>query len=190
MSGLRDVAQRSEHQGSSGASAKEFTMVNTRSRVGAIEDANEASVTAPEITRQANPTANQVNPPIPRMLEGMIDVAPQVNLETENPVLQEVDPQSVLLASIMQTMNSAMDKRDERLMKVLEDRDASNRRHETVWDNAMLGSGGANNAVGTEEHAIRTKKWKEGGCSFKTFLCCRAPEFSETTDPLVCMKWT
>ncbi|KAI3718287.1 hypothetical protein L6452_19151 [Arctium lappa] len=166
-----------------------FVMVNTRSRVGATEEANEASVTAPEITRPVNAPINQVIPPIPPMLEGIVDANPHENLETMDPVIQEADPQSVLLASIMQMMNSAMDKRDERFLKVLEDRDASNRRHETVEDNAVLGSSGADNVVGTEEHAVRIDKRKEGGCSFKTFLCSRAPSFSETTDPLVCIRW-
>ncbi|KAI3665770.1 hypothetical protein L6452_44401 [Arctium lappa] len=82
-----------------------------------------------------------------------------------------------------------MDKRDEKLLKILEDRDTSNRRHETVEDNAVLGSGGADNAVGTEERAVRADRGKERGCSFKTFLCSRAPEFSGTTDPLACIKW-
>ncbi|KAI3677500.1 hypothetical protein L6452_36764 [Arctium lappa] len=135
-------------------------MVNTRSRVRAADDANEASVTAPRTIRQANPTVNQVIPPIPRILAGIVDEIPQVNLETEDPIIQEADPQ-----------------------------DASNRRHETVGDNAVMGSGGVDNAVGTEEHAIRAEKKKEGGCSFKSFLCSRAPEFSGTTDPLACMKW-
>ncbi|KAI3758507.1 hypothetical protein L6452_06072 [Arctium lappa] len=166
-----------------------FVMVNTRSRVGATDEANEASVTAPEINRPMNTPINQVIPPIPPMLEGIIDANPQVNLETEDPVVQEADPQSVLLASIMQMMNSAMDKRDEKLLKILEDRDTSNRRHETVEDNAVLGSGGADNAVGTEEHAVRADRGKERGCSFKTFLCSRAPEFLGTTDPLACIKW-
>ncbi|KAI3672731.1 hypothetical protein L6452_38828 [Arctium lappa] len=165
-----------------------FVMVNTRSRVGATDEVNEASVNAPGITRPVNAPIDQVIPPIPPMLEGIIDADPQVNLETEDPVIQEADPQSVLLASIMQMMNSAMDKRDEKLLKVLEDRDASNRRHETVEDNAVLGSGGADNAVGTEEHAVRADRGKEMGCSFKTFLCSRAPEFSGTTDPLACIK--
>ncbi|KAI3665932.1 hypothetical protein L6452_44567 [Arctium lappa] len=119
-------------------------MVNTRSRVGVTEEANEISVTAPGANRQVDPTANQVIPPIPPMLEGIVDATPQGNLEAKNPIIQEVDPQSVLLSSIMQMMNSAMDKRDERLMKVLEDRDASNRRHETVGDNEVMGSGTTN----------------------------------------------
>ncbi|KAI3692422.1 hypothetical protein L6452_32237 [Arctium lappa] len=72
---------------------------------------------------------------------------------------------------------------------VEEDRDASHRRTEAMAENAVNGSGGEPTIVGTKEHAIRDEKKKDGGCSFKTFLCSRAPEFSGTTDPLACMKW-
>ncbi|KAI3746259.1 hypothetical protein L6452_08685 [Arctium lappa] len=57
-----------------------------------------------------------------------------------------------------------------------------------VGDNAVNGSGGSNNAIGTEEHMIRAEK-KEGVCSFKSFLCSRPPEFSGTTNPVACMNW-
>lgn len=59
-----------------------------------------------------------------------------------------------MMASLMQMMNSAMDKRDEKFMKMLEDRDASHQRHETIAENALNGSGGAGNVVGTEKHVI------------------------------------
>ncbi|KAI3669066.1 hypothetical protein L6452_40287 [Arctium lappa] len=95
------------------------------------------------------------------MLVGRVETVPRVSLVTDNPVIQEVDPQFAMIANFLQMMNTAMDKRDERLMKMSEDRDAGNRRPEAVADNTLMGSGGTGNPS----------------------------EFSGATNPVACMKW-
>ena len=74
---------------------------------------------------------------------------------------------------------------------MMEDRDFSHRRNETVGENAGNGSGGAELVVVTEETRVIGGKEKEkaSGCSYKTFLSCKPPEFAGTTESIRCIHW-
>ncbi|KAI3698051.1 hypothetical protein L6452_31161 [Arctium lappa] len=102
----------------------------------------------------------------------------------------EVTPQTEMMAIMMQAMNSTMSKQQEFFMKILEDKDASNRRNKMVMENVLIvGSGGTGNAIQTDELANNDTCRGEMTCSYKSFLCSKPPEFAGSDDPVACMNW-
>ncbi|KAJ9542042.1 hypothetical protein OSB04_028548 [Centaurea solstitialis] len=110
---------------------------------------------------------------------GRTEFIPRVNLEDRNPVITEVTPEMRIFDNVMKAVTEAMTKQQESFARILEERDASHRRHEAVGENAGIGSGDAAVVVVTEE--TRTlgdkEKAKGRGCSYKNFLGCKPPEF-------------
>ena len=51
-----------------------------------------------------------------------------------------------MIENMMRAMNAAMAQQQEHFLKLLEDRDANKRRHETVGENMVVGSGGTRNS--------------------------------------------
>ncbi|KAI3684865.1 hypothetical protein L6452_34092 [Arctium lappa] len=87
-------------------------------------------------------------------------------------------------------MNEAMAKHQESLLKIFDDRDVSNRRNETVAENIqVIVFGGTVHVNQTEEPIINEVSQGKRACSYKSFLCCKPPEFSGSEDPVACMKW-
>ncbi|XP_024973906.1 uncharacterized protein LOC112512261 [Cynara cardunculus var. scolymus] len=75
-------------------------------------------------------------------------------------------------------------------MKLLEDRNANNRKHEAVAENVtIMGSGGTRNGIPTQELATIDARQVGRVCSYKTFLICKPPEFMGSDDPVACMNW-
>ncbi|KAJ9562943.1 hypothetical protein OSB04_008103 [Centaurea solstitialis] len=149
---------------------------------------------------QTASTADQRNrvevvesPPRPLILGGGPEHVPRVNLEEPNPVLTEVTPEMRMLDNVMKAVNEAMSKQQESFMKMLEDREASQRRNEAVGENAGNGSGDAEVVVVTEETRTTGDKEKEKakakGCSYKNFLGCKPPEFRGCNEPITCLYW-
>ncbi|KAI3681175.1 hypothetical protein L6452_35960 [Arctium lappa] len=130
-----------------------------------------------------------VPPGMPPIFTGVVDQVPRVDLASTNPVIQEANPQADMMTSVMQMVTSAMEKQQEAFLKMLEDRDATLRRHEAVEENMLVGSGGIGNRVRTEEHRVVGAPRSGKSCSYKSFLGCRPPEFSGSDDPVACVKW-
>lgn len=122
----------------------------------------EVGVTVPSQVVEVNQVSPPPLPPIPDDGPGR---AQRVNSDLTNSSTHEANPQSGLLASIVQMMKSTMERQDERIRKLLEDRDANTRSQET----------GINSSGKT--------------CSFKTFLYSKPLEFSGTDNPVVCVNW-
>ncbi|XP_024989348.1 uncharacterized protein LOC112523908 [Cynara cardunculus var. scolymus] len=83
-----------------------------------------------------------------------------------------------------------MTQQQEFFLKILEDRDANNRKHEAVAENITnVGSGGTENGIPTQE--LETIDARQVGrvFSYKTFLSCKPPEFVGADDPVACMNW-
>ena len=95
------------------------------------------------------------------------------------------------MAKQQESVNEAMAKQRESFAKMLEDRDTSQRRHETVEENVGTGPGIAEAIVVTEETLVtgNREKGKAKGCSFKGFLGCKPSEFRGTTEPATCLHW-
>ena len=74
-------------------------------------------------------------------------------------------------------------------MKLLEDRDEINRRHETVGENVVVGSGGTTIRTSTEGVVTLTVTPPGKGCSLNTFQSFKPPKFHGTDDPVKCMNW-
>ena len=98
-----------------------------------------------------------------------------------------------MMENMMRMMNVAMAQQQELFMKLLDERDTKNRRREAIGDNIGTGSGGAEVLVNMEETCVTggkdKEKEKESGCSYKTFLSCKPPEFTGTTEPIRCIRW-
>ncbi|KAJ9538872.1 hypothetical protein OSB04_031605 [Centaurea solstitialis] len=163
-----------------------ISMANTRSQTGAARG-------PPDQTASTADQRTVESPPRLQVLGGGTEHIPRVNLEDPNPLLTEVTPEMRMLDNVMKAVNEAMSKQQESFMKMLEDRDTSNRRHETVGENAATASGDAEVVVVTEETRITGDKAKEKaktkGCSYKNFLGCKPPVFRGCSDPVVCMYW-
>ena len=84
---------------------------------------------------------NAQRPPIPNILRGGPEQIPRFNLEDPNPVLTEVTPEARMMENMMRMMNVAMAQQQELFMKLLDDRDANNRRRETIGENVAMGPG-------------------------------------------------
>ena len=110
-------------------------------------------------------------------------------MENPDPIMTEVMPETRMLENMMRAMNAAMAQQQEHFMKLLEDRDANNRRHETVGENVLVGSGGIRTGTPTEGVVTLTVTPPGKTCSLKTFQSCKPPEFHSTDDPVKCMNW-
>ncbi|XP_024963003.1 uncharacterized protein LOC112503168 [Cynara cardunculus var. scolymus] len=83
-----------------------------------------------------------------------------------------------------------MAQQQEFFLKMLEDRDANNRKHEAVAENVPnVGSGGTENGIPTQELATIDAREVGRVCSYKTFLSCKPPKFMGSDDPVACMNW-
>ncbi|KAI3706702.1 hypothetical protein L6452_24622 [Arctium lappa] len=137
--------------------------------------------------------------PIPRILGGGPEHIPRRNLNTGNTILEEVTMETRLRDNMMLAMNaalaqqqlamtSAMTQQQEFFMKLLEDRDVSNRQPETMVENVIVGSGGPN-VVTVEEPSAEGVRTKTKGCTYKTFMGCHPKEFAGSDSPVACMYW-
>jgi hypothetical protein len=164
----------------------QFKMVNTRNRPGTPEGHVEVESTA---DRPEGPETNVQPQPRANLLGGGPEHIPRFNLENPNPVLTEVTPETRMMENMMRAMTAAMAQQQEQFMKILEDRDTSNRRHEAMAENLIGGSGGA--GIGTPTNGVETVTIVPPGrtCSLKTFQSCKPPEFHGTDDPVKCMNW-
>ncbi|KAI3727551.1 hypothetical protein L6452_16167 [Arctium lappa] len=171
-------------------------MVNTRSRApgtpeGHVEE--ESAVDRPPV----GVTTDDI--PLPRILGGGPEHIPRRDLGTGNAIMEEVTLETRLRDNMMSAMNaalaqqqlamtSAMTQQQEFFMKLLEDRDASNRQPETMAENVVVGSGGPN-VVLIEEPSAEGIRTKTKGCTYKTFLGCHPKEFAGSDSPIACMYW-
>ncbi|XP_024974823.1 uncharacterized protein LOC112512929 [Cynara cardunculus var. scolymus] len=104
--------------------------------------------------------------------------------------MEEETPESRMMGTMMDVMNRAMAQQQEFFMKLLEDRDANNRKHEAIAENITIGgSGGTGNGIPTQELVTIEARQIGRVCSYKTFLCCKPPEFVGSDDPVACMNW-
>ncbi|KAI3706750.1 hypothetical protein L6452_24692 [Arctium lappa] len=174
----------------------QIEMVNTRSKApgtpeGHVEE--ESAVDRPPV----GVTTDDI--PIPRILGGGPEHIPRRNLGTGNAIMEEVTMETRLRDNMMSAMNaalaqqqlamtSAMTQQQEFFMKLLEDRDASNRQPETMAENVVVGSGGPN-VVMVEEPSAEGIRPKTKGCTYKTFLGCHPKEFAGSDSPIACMHW-
>ncbi|KAI3758766.1 hypothetical protein L6452_06338 [Arctium lappa] len=103
---------------------------------------------------------------------------PHHNITSSELIMEEVTPESRMMDRMMQAMNAAMAQQQEMFLKLLEDRDASKRRHEAVVENIVgAGSGGTGPAIPSNETPTREVRHAPKACTFKAFLGCRPPEF-------------
>ncbi|KAI3757500.1 hypothetical protein L6452_05040 [Arctium lappa] len=155
-------------------------MVNTRNQPEG-QEATASTADQPRIT------TNELPPPPVNALGGGPKFIPRRDIAATHPIMEEVTPETRMMDRMMQAMNAAMAQQQEMFMKLLEDRDASNRRPETVAENVIVaGSGGSEPVVPPNEIP---PPGPPKACTFKTFLGCRPPEFKGTDDPLLCMNW-
>ncbi|KAJ9555926.1 hypothetical protein OSB04_010540 [Centaurea solstitialis] len=165
-------------------------MANTRSQTGAARGPPDQTAS---IADQHVRSETVESPPRLRVLGGGPEHIPRFNLEDPDPVLTEVTPEMRMFDNVMKAINEAMTKQQESFVKMLEDREASQRRNEAVGENAGNGSGDAGALVVTEETRITRDKEREKakakGCSYKNFLGCKPLEFRGCSDPVVCMYW-
>ncbi|KAI3745934.1 hypothetical protein L6452_08346 [Arctium lappa] len=161
-------------------------MVNTRSR-----PLNEGEMPE-DISSNPNPVvrvANVVPPGMPPIFTGPEEMIPRVELASTNPVIQDANPQADMVASVMQMVTSAMEKQQEAFLKMLEDRDASLKRPEVVAENAVAGTGGTGGENRTKGVVVLEAGQTGKGCSYKSFMGCKPPEFAGADDPVACMRW-
>ncbi|KAI3702884.1 hypothetical protein L6452_28637 [Arctium lappa] len=159
------------------------TMVNTRSR----PEGQEADIPTAD-----HPLATVVGKTVrvSNVLGGGPEHIPRRNLEADEPIIEEVTAETRMMDRMMLAMNMAMAQQQEVFLKLLEDRDANNRRHETVGENVIVaGSGGTGPVISPVLTATLGVSQATRSCTFKTFLGCRQPEFKGSDNPLDCMAW-
>ncbi|KAI3770363.1 hypothetical protein L6452_01492 [Arctium lappa] len=161
-------------------------MVNTRSRQ--LGDGDLRDVSSPNLNLVVRVSA-VVPPDMPPIFTGEVGQVPRVELASTHPVIQEANPQTDMMAGIMQMVSSAMEKQQEAFLKLLEDRDDSLKRNEAVAENIVVGSGGTGDGIRTEEHRVVGAPRNGKSCSYKSFLGCGPPEFSGSEDPVAYVKW-
>ncbi|KAI3746006.1 hypothetical protein L6452_08421 [Arctium lappa] len=123
------------------------------------------------------------------MLAGRVEQIPRTDIATVDPIMTEVNPQTQMI-DMMRAMNETMAKQQDLFMKLLEDREVNHRRHETIEENVVIaGFGGTEDENRTEGLVTLETRQPENGCSYKSFLCCKPPEFSGTDEPVRCMNW-
>ncbi|KAI3728320.1 hypothetical protein L6452_16954 [Arctium lappa] len=161
-------------------------MVNTRSRQLDVDDFRDDS--SPE--RNPVVKVSAVIPPgMPPIFTREVERVPWVELAPTNPVVKVVNPQTDMMASIMQMVSTAMEKQQEAFMKMLEDCDTSLIRNEAVVEGVVVGSGGTGPGIRIEEPRLAPGQKSGKICSYKSFLGCGPPEFFGSDDPIVCVKW-
>ncbi|KAI3698239.1 hypothetical protein L6452_31352 [Arctium lappa] len=137
------------------------TMVITRNRPEG-QDTTTSTADQPRVTN------NDLPPPFINALGGGPEHIPQRNLATAHPIMEE----------------------QEAFLKLLDDRDANHRRHETVAENVIVaGSEGSGPVVPSNETPPPEVIQPSKVCTFKAFLGCRPPEFKGIDDPVACMNW-
>ena len=104
-------------------------MVHTRNMPETSEGYIEIESTA---DRPGVAEENAQPPPLPNLLGGGPEQIPRFNLENPNPVLTEVTPETRMMENMMRMTNVVMTQQQELFMKLLDDRDANNRRRETI----------------------------------------------------------
>ncbi|KAI3678290.1 hypothetical protein L6452_37577 [Arctium lappa] len=158
-------------------------MVTTRNR-------SEGHEVTTSTTDQPQVTAAEVPLPLNNVLGGRTEHIPQRNPETSEPIMEEVTAETRMMDRMMMAMNKAMAQQQEMFLKLLEDRDTNNHRHEMVAENVIVvGSGGTGNGIPMDGIATLEAREAVKTCTFKTFLFCRPPEFKGNDDPIVCMNW-
>ncbi|KAI3716247.1 hypothetical protein L6452_23456 [Arctium lappa] len=159
------------------------TMVNTRSH----PEGQEA-----DIPMADHPLATVVGETVrvSNVLGGGPEHIPRRNLEADEPIIEEVTAETRMMDRMMLAMNRAMAQQQEVFLKLLEDRDANNRRHETVGENVIVaGFGGTGPVISPVVTATLGVSRTARTCTFKAFLGCRPPEFKGSDNPLDCMAW-
>ena len=104
-------------------------MVHIRNRLDTPDGHVEIDSTA---DRPGRAEENAQPPPLLNLLGGGPEQIPRFNLEDPNPVLTEVTTETRMIENMMRMMNAAMAQKQEHFMKLLDDRDANNRRRETI----------------------------------------------------------
>ena len=111
-------------------------MVHTRNRPDTPDGHVEIDSTA---DRPGVAEKNAQPPPLSNLLGGRPEQIPRFNLENPNPVMTEVTPETRMMENMMRMMNAAIKQQQEQFMKLLDDRDANNRRRETIGENVARG---------------------------------------------------
>ncbi|KAI3707648.1 hypothetical protein L6452_26275 [Arctium lappa] len=137
-------------------------MVNTRNR----PEGQDATASTADQPRVAN---NELPPPLVNALGGGPEFIPHRNIATTHPVMEEVTPKTRMMDRMMQAMNAAMAQQQEMFMKLLEDRDASNRRPETVEENVILA--GSREFKGTDDPLVCMNWVREMEQAFRSSEC-------------------
>ncbi|KAI3771277.1 hypothetical protein L6452_02438 [Arctium lappa] len=159
------------------------TMVNTRNRP-------EGQDTMASTADQSRVTNNDLPPPLINALGGGPDHVPRRNIAATHSIMEQVTPETRMMERMMQAMNAAMAQQQEAFLKLLDDRDATHRKPETVAENVIVaGSGGSGPVVPSNETPPPELRQPPKACTFKAFLGCRPPEFKGTNDPMACMNW-
>ena len=153
-------------------------MVHTRNRPDTPDGLVEVESTA---DRPGGTATNVQPPPLPNLLGEGPEHIPRFNLEDPHPVMKEVTPETRMMENMMRAMNAAMAQQQELFLKLLNDGDANNRRHETVDENIVAGSGGTRTGTPTEGVVTLAVTPPGRACSLKTFQSCKPPEFMAPT---------
>ncbi|KAI3734991.1 hypothetical protein L6452_14474 [Arctium lappa] len=142
-------------------------MVNTRNRPEG-QEASGSTVDHPRVTTTDFPPRPQ------NVLGGGPEHVPRRTIASSEPIIEEVTPKSRMMDRMMHAMNAAMAQQQEMFLKLLEDRDASNRRHEAVAENIVVaGSGGIGPAIPSNETPTPEARQASKACTFKAFLGSR-----------------
>ncbi|KAI3673057.1 hypothetical protein L6452_39167 [Arctium lappa] len=145
-------------------------MVSMRGRPRTRVDESEATASTADQPKRVEAISR---PPILPLLGGGLKVILRVDLASSKPVIRE-----------------AMAKQQEFLVKMLEDRDVSNRRNEMVVENFVVaGSRGTGQGNPTEDPTAMDVRQGRRACSYKSFMCSKPPGFSGSDDPIACMNW-
>ncbi|KAI3678021.1 hypothetical protein L6452_37300 [Arctium lappa] len=158
-------------------------MVNTRNR----PEGQEAIVST---ANQPRVTVVEEPPHVVNVLGGGPEFIPRRNLETDDPVMEEVTAETRMMDRMMVAMNRVMAQQQEMFLKLLEDRDINNRRPEVVDENVVVaGSRGPGPMNPNEVTATPRVEQVAKTCTFKAFLGCQPPEFKGSDDPSGCVSW-
>ncbi|KAJ9566000.1 hypothetical protein OSB04_001966 [Centaurea solstitialis] len=112
-----------------GGESDKICMANTRSQTGAARGPPDQTAS---IADQHVRVETVESPPRLRVLGGGPEHVPRFNFEDPDSVLTEVTPEMRMFDNVMKAVNEAMTKQQESFVKILEDREASQRRNE-AW---------------------------------------------------------
>ena len=122
-----------------------------------------------------------VNPLVPPPPGGWAETFPRIDRQDPDPVLTLVTPETQMMDTLMRVMIEAMNRQQETITP----------QQETVGENSRNGSGVVE-AVGVTEETRLTgiyEKRRVSGCSYKSFMSCKPPEFAWTAEPVKCIHW-